>query len=160
MKLEQIQQLAAPLLPPLVSIWPPATWVVGLVLGLVFLLAGAVLLRWYRRNNLRRYACKELTSIQTRYQESQDAARYLHEVNLLLRRIAVRNFSRDKVASLTGDEWLEFLDWSNGRKPKQELGFVAGSGRILAWGAYQAEPENFAAEPLYKLVRVWIRRQT
>lgn len=161
MNLEELKQLVAPLIPAAATdIWPPAPWVFWVLGGLISLIALSFLLRWYRHTHIRRYAYAELEAIQTRYLESQDAARYLYEVNLLLRRIAVRNFSRHQVASLTGEEWLEFLDCSYSRKGNDELGFIEGSGKILAWGAYKAQPENFDAESLQKLVRVWIRQQT
>lgn len=161
MNLEELKHLVAPLIPASAAdVWPPAPWVMWLVGSLIILLLLVVSIRWHRSHSVRRYAYTELEAIQARYLQSQDAARYLYEVNLLLRRIAVRNFSRDKVAALTGDEWLEFLDWSCGRKRGDELGFIEGSGKILAWGAYKAQPESFEAERLQKLVRVWIRQQT
>lgn len=161
MNLEELKQLVKPLMPPSAAdAWPPAPWVWWLVGGLAALVLLVVLIRWYRRTHIRRYAYAELEAIQARYQQSQDAARYLYEVNLLLRRIAVRNFSRAKVAALTGEDWLEFLDWSRGRKRGDDLGFMEGSGKILAWGAYKAQPESFEVERLQKLVRAWIRRQT
>lgn len=161
MNLEELKQLIAPLIPPSAAdIWPPAPWVGWFVGGLVILILLVILLRWYRRTHVRRYAYAELEATQARYQQSQDAARYLYEVNLLLRRIAVRNFSRDQVAALTGEEWLEFLDWSRGRKRGEDPGFMEGSGKILAWGAYKAQPESFEVERLQKLVKAWIRQQT
>jgi len=161
MNFEELKQLVKPLMPPSAAdAWPLAPWVWWLVGGLLVLLLLVVFIRWYRRTHVRRYAYAELEAIQARYQQSQDAARYLYEVNLLLRRIAVRNFSRDKVAALTGEDWLEFLDWSRGRKRGDDPGFMEGSGKILAWGAYKAQPEKFEVERLQKLVRAWIRRQT
>ena len=161
MNLEELKNLIAPLMPPsAASVWPPTPWVWWVVGFLVALILFVILIRWYRSNHIRRYAYSELSAIQARYLQSQDAARYLYEVNLLLRRIAVRNFSRDKVAALTGEEWLAFLDWSRGRKRSDDLGFMEGSGKVLAWGAYKAQPENFEVERLQKLVQAWIRRQT
>jgi len=161
MNLEELKQLVKPLMPPSAAdAWPPAPWVWWLAGGLVALVVLVAFIRWYRSTHIRRYAYAELEAIQKRYQQSQDAARYLYEINLLLRRIAVRNFSRDKVAALTGDDWLEFLDWSRGRKRGDDPGFMEGSGKILAWGAYKAEPESFEVERLQKLVHSWIRRQT
>jgi len=161
MNLEQLKDLAAPLVPPYApSVWPPEPWVWSLPLILVVLLALFLWWRWYQRTQTRRYAYKELLAIHERYQASQDAQRYLYELNLLLRRIAVRNFQRDKVASLTGEDWLEFLDWSRGRRRSDDPGFLEGSGRVLAWGAYQAEPDQFDAARLQELIKAWIRRQT
>lgn len=161
MNLEELKQWVAPLIPPTTAnFWPPALWVgwvFGLIVALVILMA---LIRWYRRTHIRRYAYAELEAIHARYQQNQDAARYLYEVNLLLRRIAVRNFSREQVAALTGEDWLAFLDWGHKSKPDGDAGFMEGSGRILAWGAYQAQPDSFEAERLQKLVKAWIRRQT
>jgi|AntRauTorcE11897_2_1112592.scaffolds.fasta_scaffold04513_3 hypothetical protein len=161
MNLEQLKQLAAPLITSYApDQWPPEPWVWSLPAGLVLLIALLLWWRWHKRTRTRRYAYKELEAIQQRYQENQDPQRYLYELNLLLRRIAVRNFRREKVASLTGEDWLDFLDWSRGRKRGEDPGFREGSGRVLAWGAYQAEPDHFDSESLQLLVKTWIRRQT
>ena len=161
MNLEQLKELAAPLIPPdAMGIWPPDPWVWGLVAGLAVLLGLWLWWRWYQRTRTRRYAYNELEAIAQRYQESGDAQRYLYELNLLLRRIAVRNFQREKVAALTGEDWLDFLDWSRGRRRTEDPGFREGSGKVLAWGAYQAQPDSFDADSLQQLVKAWIRRQT
>ncbi|MFK7160430.1 DUF4381 domain-containing protein [Marinospirillum sp. MEB164] len=160
MNLDALQQQLAPLLPPLPdTTWPLWVWLTaaGASLGFVLLL---FFLRWFRLTATRRYAYQELQAIYQRYLTNQDAPRYLYEVNLLLRRIAVRNFQRDHVASLTGEEWLTFLDWSKGPSKDPQASFKEGSGRILAWGAYHAKPQEFDAEQLRQLVRTWIRRQT
>ncbi|SFX60757.1 DUF4381 domain-containing protein [Marinospirillum alkaliphilum] len=161
MNLEELKQRIAPLVPPQVpDAWPPQPWLLAVLGGLLLLLVLLVLLRWYRRTHVRRYAYRELEAIQQRYSDTRDAQRYLYELNLLLRRIAVRNFRREKVAALTGEDWLDFLDWSRGRKRGDDPGFREGSGRVLAWGAYKAEPDHFDADKLQRLVRAWIRRQT
>ncbi|WP_114418185.1 DUF4381 domain-containing protein [Marinospirillum perlucidum] len=161
MNLEELKQLAAPLIPPYApEQWPPQPWVWWLLGGLLFLLLCLFWWRWYKRTRTRRYAYRELEAIHERYQASEDPQRYLYELNLLLRRIAVRNFRREKVAALTGEDWLDFLDWSRGRKKGKDPGFREGSGKVLAWGAYQAEPDSFDADSLQLLVRAWIRRQT
>ncbi|MBE0505924.1 MAG: DUF4381 domain-containing protein [Marinospirillum sp.] len=161
MNLEELKQRAAHLVEPYApSVWPPEPWVWAVLAGLIALLLLVFILRWYRSNHVRRYAYRELEAIQARFYESGDAPRYLYEVNLLLRRIAVRNFQRDKVAVLTGEDWLDFLDWSRGRKRGTDPGFREGSGKVLAWGAYKAEPQHFDADKLKLLVRAWIHRQT
>lgn len=162
MNYEELKQLIAPLIPASAAdVWPPAFWVWWVLGALATLLLLVVLIRRHRSHDIRRYAYAELDAIQARYSQSNDAARYLYELNLLLRRIAVRNFSRAKVAPLTGEEWLEFLDWGRGDKADEdELGFKEGSGKVLAWGAYKAKPESFEVERLEKLVREWIREQT
>lgn len=161
MNVEHLKDLAAPLVPPYApSVWPPQPWVWSLPFLLLLAMGLFFWWRWHRRTRTRRYAYQELAAIHQRYQTSQDAPRYLHELNLLLRRIAVRNFQREQVASLTGEDWLEFLDWSRGQARTQDPGFREGSGRVLAWGAYQAEPDYFDAERLQELIKAWIRRQT
>lgn len=161
MNLENLHDLAAPLVPPYPpGYWPPAPWVGVLAAGALLLVIAIFWWRWYQRTRTRRYAYRELEAIYQRYQQAGDPQRYLYELNLLLRRLAVRNFQRDKVAALTGEDWLDFLDWSRGRKPNQDPGFREGSGKVLAWGAYQAAPDHFDAESLQQLVKAWIRRQT
>lgn len=160
MNVEQLTQLAEPLIPPQAHLWPPAPWVIILACALVAFILAILVWRWYQATHLRRFAYAELEAIKQKFDTNQDSTRYLHEINLLLRRLAVRNFGRDKAAALVGDDWLEFLDWSLGKLPKNELGFQQGSGKVLARAAYQAEPVSFEIEPLHFLVRRWIRKQT
>lgn len=74
----------------------------------------------------------------------------------LLKRTAIAATSREEVASLSGEEWLRFLDRSlgNGRD------FEQGVGRLLVQLAYSPKPPSTSSHQLESLVdlsRRWIR---
>jgi hypothetical protein len=79
------------------------------------------------------------------------------ELATLIKRVALSVYPRARVASLTGDQWLSFLD-QTGRTDA----FTKGSGRWIARLAY--EPQLIASLPdaerrgLIAAVRDWITR--
>ena len=146
-------------LPPAIDIWPPAPgwW------GLAFLgiLATLSLLYWlwgrWQANKYRREAIRQLESILEKYASDGDASLYLHDYQLLLKRVALTRFNRDLVASLTGEAWVAFLDKSsNGSE------FSMGAGQALVDGNYvDAARTGIGSadiESLHQLGQQWIRK--
>jgi hypothetical protein len=125
--------------------WMPQTPAWYVLFALAACLAAWIAFRTWRRwqaNEYRRSALAELDNC-----EAQD-------VNLLLKRCALSAWPRERVARLSGGEWLEFLDASYAGK-----GFTKGPGRVLADLGYRpprAAPDNLQA--LRQLAREWIRR--
>src|SRR5947208_329006 len=87
-------------LPTEVPLWPPAPgwWIVTAagVASAAILLATAI--ARHRRNAYRRQALRELAVIDAR------------GISALLKRAALAAWPREPVASLTGSDWLAFLD--------------------------------------------------
>ncbi len=135
-------------------------WVLWLAAGVLLLAALGLWVQLRHKYRMRRYVLAELKAIQQRFNTQGDQVRYLQELNLLLRRIAVRNFYRSRVEGLSGDEWLDFLDWSRSQRDMKKPGFREGCGRVLDQRIYEAEPELFDPVALDRLVRLWIKRQT
>lgn len=127
--------------------------VVAVGLGFLILIWLFFLRRKHKKN--RRFALKELNAIRERYAENLDNKRFIYETNLLLRRISVNNFSRQHVESLTGDEWLQFLD-STGNTYE----FSQGAAKVLAHGSYHFEKGELDTGALYKIIKSWIKIQT
>ena len=79
------------------------------------------------------------------------------KINILLRQLAIHYYPRNKIASLTGIDWLDFLD-----KSGNTSGFSKGAGRILIEAPYQPETlskqaQNFNKEEFFPLIRRWIK---
>ncbi|WPR75249.1 DUF4381 domain-containing protein [Algoriphagus sp. NG3] len=91
--------------PPAVSFsFDTIGWTVlggALMLGLLILLF--FLIRRYQHNQYRREAMAALQSIASNEQE-------FSQVFILLKRVAIRTFGREKVGALYGASWLGFLD--------------------------------------------------
>jgi hypothetical protein len=139
--------------------WLPQTagWV---ILGLVLLVAaiGLVMkLRAHRRaTRYRREALALLAAIESRIPDELRRPQALAELAVLLKRVALSAYPRQRVASLSGGRWLEFLDRSLGSEP-----FSRGPGRSLAALAYDPQAaQALTAEEgrtLVALARQWIR---
>ncbi len=132
--------------PPPVSWWPPAPgwW----ILAAAVLLLLAWLVRWYLRGRMRRAALRELEELEKNSTLSDRD--FAAAVSLILKRYALHCFPRQEVASLSGREWLEFLDSTASHK-----GFVSGPGSVLA-SVYSPEC-RVDRKGLVTLARRWIK---
>ncbi|WP_170182142.1 DUF4381 domain-containing protein [Phreatobacter stygius] len=143
-------------LPPAPSLWPQ-TWAGRVLLALI--IAGAVAgawtwLRQRRANRYRREAIAELQRIERRL-DAAETRGILVPLESLLRRVALVAFPRDKVASLVGADWRDFLDRSGGGH-----GFDSPAGRQLTEAAWRPAasiaPDEIRAAAA--LVRHWIEK--
>ncbi len=124
-------------LPEPVGWWPPAPGWWGL---LALVLAGAAAwawLAWRRRTRVRRAALAELRRIERDYAADGDVARLARDLSTLMRRAAITAEERRRVAGLTGEEWLAWLDGGLSGRP-----FSEGPGRCLADAPYRRDPEE------------------
>ena len=117
--------------------WPPAPawYVLAAIAGVAIALAAWRIGRWWFRNRYRRAALAELASLQRQSTQPQT----LPALAVLLKRTALAAYPRDRVASLTGSAWREFLDATGGM-----TAFTTGPGRVLEAGY---APASTAAEP-------------
>jgi hypothetical protein len=144
--LENLHDLVMPV--P-VSWWPPAPgWVI--VSALLVMVLGWWLIRaiqHWQSNSYRREALVLLEKI-----GGSEA-----ELPTLIKRVALSAYPRERVASLTGEQWLAFLDQTGHTNV-----FTMGAGRWLARLAY--EPQLTASLSTTELnglrtaVRDWILR--
>jgi len=80
-------------------------WYFLFVLLTLFLLLFAAFQYWkYKKNAYRRAAQKQIEMLL-----QQNHKNFVYEVNFLLKKMAIRHFGRKKVASLYGEEWINFL---------------------------------------------------
>ncbi len=129
-------------LPEAVGLWPLAAgWWFLITLaaaGFIYLLYKQ-LMKW-RWNAARRVALHELQRIRREYEEGADALTLAKELSELLRRSMLAYAPRGKVAGLTGDSWLEWLDRGLDGKP-----FTEGPGKTIESLPY-LRPENIDNE--------------
>ncbi len=142
--------------PPPASL-EPATIGAWLTLSLLVLLAAAgvawLVLRYYRRRH-RRVARRELESLARARRERADAS-VLEALPSVLKRCALASFSRETVASLSGERWRQFLDRSCPSAP-----FAGSAGRALVTlttrGAHALSRDEESA--LLTASQTWVRR--
>jgi hypothetical protein len=144
-------------IPAAAPFWPPAPgwWLIGFAILLLLAWAGA--LAWRRRRLLlaRRRIVDALAELEADFTRERSGER-LGRISLLLRRLALSRYPRERVAGLTGAAWLRFLDESGGNGQ-----FANGPGRVLAAAPYQrAIPRDMDIEGFSTLVRAWVETNT
>jgi hypothetical protein len=137
--------------------WPPAPgwWLLTAVV--LALAAWGGMLAW-RQIKIRRQRSRILALLEQMERSSPAAAtpEFLAQLSGLTRRLALMRFPRQEIASLTGQDWLRFLDGTGG-----EGQFSQGPGRVLAQGPYMRElPDDIDCRALTSLIRQWITRNT
>ena len=121
-------------LPEPPALWPPApeVW----LLLVVVVAAGATLLyQWRRQRQANAYRRAGL--------ELLHRAATLHEISVILKRVALAAFPREQVASLYGEEWAAFLRQTYGRRDFSPL--------------VQVTPDTPADNKARRLAATWIR---
>lgn len=152
-----LDQLADIHLPDAVSWWPlaPGWWALLILLALA-IIAFFVWRHKAKQNNYRAQAQQQLNSIYARYQESENAAAFLHEVSVLLRRTALTAYPNTFNASIKGQAWLDWLDRvCPADKKNPQLLFNSSCGDQLLTASYQKNP-TVDATALYNLCRYWL----
>ncbi len=140
-------------LPPDPALWPPAPgwWVLCLFLVVAVTLAIFWSARFIERHRPIRHARKLLQNIPVNVAGNEKVA-VLQQMSQLVRRFAVYRFGSQRVASLSGESWLVFLDQSTGGTD-----FTQGVGRILAEGPYQKKID-VDLQQLQALLLRWMTR--
>ncbi|HEB87881.1 MAG TPA: DUF4381 domain-containing protein [Gammaproteobacteria bacterium] len=149
----QLRDIHLPVEP---GFWPPAPgwWILALLLLVLLIWATRVALHRYR---LRRQRQRILAMLDELEQEPHDITpQRIARISSLLRRLALMHYPRQRVAALTGTNWLQFLDESGG-----DGRFSHGPGQVLASGPYQPTlPSDLDIGALSVLLRDWIKKNT
>lgn len=131
--------------------WLPQTagwwWLGAVLLGLGLRTLWRHLRHWYR-NRYRREAVQRLQAL-----PGQDPAAQILEINKLLKLTAMAGYSRDAVASLSGQQWVDFLN-----RECAEPVFCGAQCEALALGVYGGGPvDSDAANSLMAASLNWVR---
>ena len=133
------------------SWWPPALgwWLVLAGIFVVALIFGLIYGCWYNRP--KQYALRELKHIYVKEKNSVEMAR---QVSLLLKRVALFNYPRKKVAALTDEQWIAFL------QSKTAKSFSVEQLELLAISAYMPDEllTPLSTEGLYKAATKGIKQ--
>ena len=140
-------------IPEAISWWPPAIgwWVLAVLIPLCLYLIVKLYKRVTRKTALKS-AKKQLKFLQDNQQLTKQEK--LVALSSLMRRIAVSLYPRTEVASLTGDDWLNFLDQSIPNR-----GFNSDTGWLLTEGLYSKQNDSYYIAPLFNLCEDWLNSQ-
>ena len=141
------------------SFWPPAVgWWILLAVTLIafagiFVWLKAKLKKRRRQEEQRKALLEKLSLLETQLIKNP-SNQAIAEINTLLRQYAVNFYPRSKISSLTGSDWLKFLDESGNTE-----GFTKGAGRILVEAPYQKSAlENLNQDEFISVVRSWVKQ--
>lgn len=137
--------------PAAISWWPQTVgwWWLGAALGAIAAHRGWQCLRRWYRNRYRREAAARLL----RLASATEGALAVADVNRLLKLTALAAFSREQVARLSGQEWVDFLNRQCATPP-----FAPEHGRLLALAAYSGGAvEADAGRQLLAACLAWVR---
>jgi len=153
---DPLAQLHDIVLPQPVGWWPLA-WGWWVLLALVIILAAIGIFFQQREKKRQRYraaASDELNHLLQHYQQDQNAAHYLQQLSILLRRTAISAQPHTFPVDVKGEAWLQWLD---NNCPETKQGFSVGPGRALLTGPYEAHPD-IDVDSLHALVKLWLRQ--
>ncbi len=137
------------------SAWPPAPgwWILFFLLVGLLTFTGMKLIHYLRLKNHQKRILQALGQLEKKLIKDQ-SPETIADINILLRRLALAHFPRKNIASLTGHDWLNFLDKSGNTKD-----FSQGAGKLLADAPYLANiPQSADIKGLSSVVKKWVKR--
>jgi hypothetical protein len=141
-------------IPDAISWWPPAIgwWLLALLV--ILLVVGGI---WLYKRLTRKTAIKTAKNLLLAIKQNTetDNQQKLIELSKLVRRTVISNMPRADVASLTGQDWLLFLDNS-----VKDAAFTNGIGQLLADAPYRKiSPSDDQISQLISLCQDWLNAQ-
>lgn len=121
-------------LPEPVGLWPlaPGWWLLAALLLVTGVIVFRLIRNRVRRDAPRRDALKELEKCYRAFEDDGNESKYISNINVLLKKVAAFYYGKEKVARLSGEAWLAFLDQHAGTDQ-----FSRGAGTALASGPYR-----------------------
>jgi hypothetical protein len=141
-------------LPQPIGWWPLAPgWYVllALLLFLVFFLAQWIYKR-HRHALAKKQALLLLNNYQKQYEAEQNVPQTSAHISELLRRVALVYYPRSAVASLHGDDWLNFLNQTG-------KGIDFNQVREMLLDAPFKTEGSMDLKPLFKTAQLWIKQR-
>lgn len=147
--------------PPPVPWWPPAPgwYLLGTVLLLVMLSALTLGVQHWHRNRYRSAALAELDRLRRAIQQS-GKQKSVADLDRLLKRVALAAWPRERVAQLTGRDWISFL---NQHSPSDDSGaFDADQTQVMTNAVYSNRISKALTadqiDDLFQTAQCWIRK--
>jgi len=137
------------------NMWPLAIgWWILIVLAVILIcLLFLKLKKYLYLKKHKRMLRNEYDVLEKKLSTAPDKS-LIAETNVLLRRLALAYYPEQNIASLTGSDWLTFLDGSGNTHD-----FSRGAGRILIDAPYRSSQlENYNGDEFIPLIRNWVNR--
>jgi len=141
---------------PFTDWWPPAPgwWIVAALALITLFGLWRFIQKAFVRRRRQRTVLAAWAEVREGLLETTDPGS-LAKASEFMRRVALASYPREKVASLSGDAWLAFLDETGGGE-----GFRSGPGRVIGSAAYRPDVGvDVDADALVELIKRWLTRQ-
>lgn len=140
-------------IPEAIGLWPPAIgwWILAVLIPLTLYLSYKLFKHLTRKTALKAVK-KHIKALEINTE--LDDKQKLIELSSLMRRTAVAIFPKEDAASLTRDEWLDFLD-----NKQSNTSFNTEIGQLLIDAAYRKSPDLNELNALFDLCANWINQQ-
>jgi len=145
-------------LPDTVSWWPPATgyWLILLIIA-VCALSFFIIKKYLKSQRIKKQALTEYRRIKNNYLKDQNKKQLVTSLSGLLRRAAISSYPRTECASLTGKDWLSWLD-EGLIKSNSNITFSSGPGYLLTDFAYSKSDHSDDINNLLSLCHQWLKK--
>ncbi len=142
-------------LPDSPSIWPlaPGWWILLAILIILGIWLGLKLWQRSKQKKHLQQILNQYQLLENRLLERPDSEA-MAAINVFLRQLAIENYPRTEIASLTGTKWLEFLDQAGETKQ-----FTQGAGRLLIDAPYRSgRVLRLNLSEFTPLIKNWIKK--
>ena len=154
---EALDQLKGLHLPEQVSQWPLAAgWVIiALCLIAIVIFSSRFIYSQLKKNRYRRQAIEKLSVLFADYSRHNNDKELLVQVNGLLKAVAIKRYSSQQCAGLSGSQWLSFLERTCGNNKAIDSEVLAHLTRI-----YTAEVTINAEQrqQLLNTATLWLKK--
>ncbi|STX52841.1 Uncharacterised protein [Legionella busanensis] len=142
-------------LPDSIGWWPLAPgWYIAACLSLLIIsLLITIVYRQYKYARAKRQACQLLASYEHDFLQHGDVSATCAKISELLKRVALVYFPRQDVASLQGDNWINFLNQTS-----KNINFNAVRECLLIL-PYQGRSQKVNLKPLFSRAYAWIKQR-
>lgn len=155
---ELLAQLADIHMPSVITYWPPAPgwWLLAVAFIGLCVFLGRKLARYSKLHKICQHALAELERCYQEFAVADDVdagtlkLRYINEFNSVIRRVALFHFPQDKVASLSGQAWVDFI-----REKGDSFRLDDEIAAALSYGRFQTKCD-VDVEAMNSLGQQWI----
>jgi len=142
-------------LPESVSWWPPATgyWII-ITFIIVSILLYFLVKKYRNKYKVRKIALTEFNRLKKEYTSTLNKKALVTSLSELIRRSAISTYPRSDCASLTGKDWLNWLDK---QLKKSDITFSNGPGYLITDFVYSKSQHSDDINALLDLTYKWLK---
>jgi len=137
-----------------IPIFPLAPiWYILIVIVIISIIALIIFLIYRKKTYLKRSAIQKLNNISSEINSNDTSElKAINRIAILIRKLALMKFKDEKLAAITDQKWLEFLD-----RNLEKQYFQSETGNLLISANYQKEiPKNADVQHLIDICKIWV----